>query len=338
MDQSIATKSHMPLIDELIVGDSEATTRLRAMIKRVAGSDVSVLLSGPSGSGKELVAQAIHLASPRAARGFVAVNCGAIPNELIESELFGHEKGSFTGAHARRIGHFETADKGTLFLDEIGDMRFDMQVKLLRVLEDRKVTRVGASTATPVDLRIISATHQDIDAAMANGQFREDLFFRLGVLILRVPDLASRTDDIPALIRHFQNGKRAGTIACFDDSGIARLKAHHWPGNVRELRNFVERAGVLMGGEMIGHDEVEQLLNNCMPSLVAVKIGYAANTDAPQNTTIDLKQEIETMELMRIHTALELADGIISEAARLLTLKRTTLIEKMRKYGLQSAA
>ena len=338
MDQAQKTKTHMPSIDELIVGDSEATTRLRAMIKRVADSDVSVLLSGPSGSGKELVAQAVHLASPRSARGFVAVNCGAIPNELIESELFGHEKGSFTGAHARRIGHFETADKGTLFLDEIGDMRFDMQVKLLRVLEDRKVTRVGGSTATPVDLRIISATHQDIDDAMANGRFREDLFFRLGVLILRVPDLASRTDDIPALIAHFQKGKRAGTVARFDDSGIARLQSHTWPGNVRELRNFVERAGVLMGGEMLGGHEVEQLLNNAMPNLVAVKIGYAVSTNAPQSTTIDLKAEIETMELMRIHTALELADGIISEAARLLTLKRTTLIEKMRKYGLQSVA
>ena len=338
MNHASATKDQMPTIDELIIGDSEATSRLRAMIKRVADSDVSVLLSGPSGSGKELVAQAIHLASPRSARGFVAVNCGAIPNELIESELFGHEKGSFTGAHARRIGHFETADKGTLFLDEIGDMRFDMQVKLLRVLEDRKVTRVGGSTATPVDLRIISATHQDIDAAMANGQFREDLFFRLGVLILRVPDLASRVEDIPALIAHFQKGKRAGTVARFDNGGIARLQAHNWPGNVRELRNFVERAGVLMGGEMLGGHEVEQLLNNLMPNQVAVKIGYAASTNAPQSTTIDLKQEIETMELMRIHTALELADGIISEAARLLTLKRTTLIEKMRKYGLQSVA
>ncbi len=245
---------------------------------------------------------------------------------------------SISGAHARRIGHFETADKGTLFLDEIGDMRFDMQVKLLRVLEDRKVTRVGASSATPVDLRIISATHQDIDDAMANGRFREDLFFRLGVLILRVPDLASRTDDIPALIAHFQKGKRAGTVARFDDSGIAKLQEHSWPGNVRELRNFVERAGVLMGGEMLSGVEVEQLLNNAMPNLVAVKIGYASNTHAPQSTTIDLKAEIETMELMRIHTALELADGIISEAARLLTLKRTTLIEKMRKYGLQSAS
>ncbi len=306
------------------------------MIARIANSDVSVMLSGPSGSGKELVAQAIHVASPRCHRNFVPVNCGAIPNELIESELFGHEKGSFTGAHARRIGHFETADKGTLFLDEIGDMRFDMQVKLLRVLEERKVTRVGASTATAVDLRVISATHQDIDLAMANGRFREDLFFRLGVVIVRVPDLASRVDDIAALIAHFQKGKRAGSIARFDESGLARLMAHGWPGNVRELRNFVERAGVLMGGETLGAAQVEELLSNAVP-----RETLATTTPSKQNPMrqpIDLKQEIESIELERIHTALDLADGIISEAARLLTLKRTTLIEKMRKYGLQAAA
>ncbi len=323
-------------LETLIIGHSEATQRLRAMIARVASSDVSVLLAGPSGSGKELVAQAIHQASQRAAQPFVAVNCGAIPNELIESELFGHEKGSFTGAHARRTGHFENADKGTILLDEIGDMRFDMQVKLLRVLEERKVTRVGASSATPVDLRIISATHQDIDQAMANGQFREDLFFRLGVVIVRVPDLASRAEDIPALIRHFQRGKPAGVIASFDASGIARLQMHGWPGNVRELRNFIERAGVLMGGETLDADAVEQLLNNAMPKSVLAKPTPQASPERGQ--PIDLKQEIESIELMRIHNALELADGIISEAARLLTLKRTTLIEKMRKYGLQSAA
>ena len=327
-------------IADLIIGESEPTQRLRGMIARIAGSDVSVMLSGPSGAGKELVAQAIHMASPRSDRNFVAVNCGAIPNELIESELFGHEKGSFTGAHARRIGHFETADKGTLFLDEIGDMRFDMQVKLLRVLEDRKVTRVGASTANPVDLRIISATHQDIDLAMANGQFREDLFFRLGVVIVRVPDLAARVDDIPALIAHFQKGKRAGNIARFDRCGIERLMAHGWPGNVRELRNVIERAGVLMGGETLGAAEVELLLTNAMPKAGPISAPMSAPvTAAPKHgQPIDLKQEIESIEMLRIHTALDLADGIISEAARLLTLKRTTLIEKMRKYGLQAAA
>jgi sigma-54 dependent transcriptional regulator, flagellar regulatory protein len=343
MTISSSSKSATPSIDELIIGQSEAVQRLRALVTRVAACGASVLLAGASGSGKELVAQAIHMASMRAAKPFVAINCGAIPADLIESELFGHEKGSFTGAHSRRIGHFESADKGTLFLDEIGDMRFDMQVKLLRVLEERKVVRVGGSSAIPVDVRIISATHQDIDMAMADGHFRQDLFFRLGVVILRVPDLASRTEDIPLLIRHFQRGKPAGVIANFDESGMARLQAHSWPGNVRELRNFVERAGVLMGGATLDADAVGVLIAGGVPAMptenfVTPVVAPSMLTTAENGQPIDLKQEIEMIELMRIHTALEQADGIISEAARLLTLKRTTLIEKMRKYGLQAAA
>jgi sigma-54 specific flagellar transcriptional regulator A len=344
MDTKRASAQRSQKISDLIIGNSDAVRRLRQMIERVAGSDVSVLLAGPSGSGKELVAQAIHLWSLRAAHPFVAMNCGAIPAELIESELFGHEKGAFTGAQSRRIGHFEAANKGSLFLDEIGDMRFDMQVKLLRVLEERKVTRVGGSTAHSVDLRVISATHQDIDLAMANGQFRHDLFFRLGVIIVHVPDLASRIDDIPMLIRHFQRGKPSAAVAQFDESAIARLQAHDWPGNIRELKNFVERAGVLMGGECLNSSAVDQLLHNVVPMVNAAPI-VATPLPAPALPTslcaltqpIDLKQEMESIELTRIHTALEMADGIISEAARLLTLKRTTLIEKMRKYGLQSA-
>lgn len=343
MDVNKASAKAPLAIDDLIIGNSDAVRRLRQMIDRVAASDVSVLLAGPSGSGKELVAQAIHLASTRATSPFVAINCGAIPAELIESELFGHEKGAFTGAQARRIGHFEAANTGTLFLDEIGDMRFDMQVKLLRVLEDRKVTRVGGSAAQSLDLRVISATHQDIDLAMANGQFRHDLFFRLGVVIVRVPDLASRVDDIPMLIQHFQRGKRPGSVAQFDESAIARLQAHNWPGNIRELKNFVERAGVLLGGECLDAQAVEQLLNNVVPmSAPLPSAPQPANplppSLSPLTQPIDLKLEIESIELLRIHTALEMADGIVSEAARLLTLKRTTLIEKMRKYGLQSAA
>jgi sigma-54 dependent transcriptional regulator, flagellar regulatory protein len=301
------------------------------------------MVAGPSGSGKELVARAIHDASTRNAGPFVPINCGAIPGELIESELFGHERGSFTGAHARRIGRFEEADKGTLFLDEIGDMRFDMQVKLLRVLEDRKVTRVGGTAAIPVDCRIVSATHQDVDQAMADGRFREDLFFRLGVVLLRVPDLASRVEDIPALISHFQSGKPRVHTARFDDSALTRLMQHPWPGNVRELRNVVERAGVLFGGQTIDAFDVEQLLGRVFGDAVPVERVLVAEVipmpftpkadmirkDAP----INLKDMLETMELDRIQTALDLADGVISEAARLLTLKRTTLIEKMRKYG-----
>jgi sigma-54 dependent transcriptional regulator, flagellar regulatory protein len=333
-------------IEKLVVGTSPAMQRLRAMIARVAASDVSVLLAGPSGSGKELVAQAIHAASQRRDNPFVAINTGAIPAELIESELFGHEKGSFTGAHSKRTGHFENAHKGTLFLDEIGDMRFDMQVKLLRVLEERVVTRVGSSYGTAVDVRIVSATHQDMESAIADGRFRHDLFFRLGVVLVHVPSLAERAEDIPALIHHFQKGKPSGAIARFDEGALARLMAHGWPGNVRELRNVVERAGVLYGGEVLGADDVDLLLTNTAPPLesrrervAAPPVSFVRATPAPtKGQPIDLRLEIEAIELERISMALELADGIVSEAARLLTLKRTTLIEKMRKYGVQVVA
>ena len=333
-------------ITSLIIGTSAAMQRLRAMIARVAASDVSVLLAGPSGSGKELVAQAIHAASNRSHNPFIAINTGAIPAELIESELFGHEKGSFTGAHNRRTGHFENAHKGTLFLDEIGDMRFDMQVKLLRVLEERVVTRVGSSQGTAVDVRIISATHRDMDGAMAEGRFRQDLFFRLGVVLLHVPSLAERCEDIPLLIRHFQKGKPSGAIAHFDESALERLMVHGWPGNVRELRNVVERAGVLYGGEMLNAEDVDLLLTHAAPPLksrrervIAAPVSFVPAGPAPnKEQPIDLRKEIETIELERITMALELADGIVSDAARLLTLKRTTLIEKMRKYGVQAVA
>lgn len=342
-------------LETLIIGNSPATQRLREMIRRVARSNASVMLCGPSGSGKELVARAIHDEGVRSGKAFAAINCGAIPGELIESELFGHEKGSFTGATARRLGHFEASEGGTVFLDEIGDMRFDMQVKLLRVLEDRTIVRVGSSDVRSVDVRVISATHQDLDAAIAEGKFREDLFFRLGVVVLQVPSLASRVEDIPALIRHFQRQMPADAKCRYDDAAMALLMQHGWPGNVRELRNFVERASVLHGGETLGVDDVLMLLNptaafaprRAVPdSFVAVQTSaedFVAPAAAPAKTPapgrpIDLKREIETIELEQIHVALDLADGIISEAARLLTLKRTTLIEKMRKYGVQQAA
>lgn len=346
-------------LEALIIGTSPATCRLREMIRRVARSNASVMLCGPSGSGKELVARAIHDEGVRSGKAFSAINCGAIPADLIESELFGHEKGSFTGAHARRIGHFEASEGGTIFLDEIGDMRFDMQVKLLRVLEDRTIVRVGSSEVRDIDVRVISATHQDLGAAIANGKFREDLFFRLGVVVLQVPSLASRVEDIPALIRHFQRKMPADAKCRFDDAAMALLMQHGWPGNVRELRNFVERASVLHGGETLGFDDVAMLLNptaalaprQAVPSSpVAVQASaddFAAGliaSAAPHGKTpapgrpIDLKREIETIELEQIHVALDLADGIISEAARLLTLKRTTLIEKMRKYGVHQQA
>lgn len=351
----VGNRTDPSALEALIIGHSPAVVRLRDMIRRVARSNASVMLCGPSGSGKELVARAIHDEGARSGKAFSAINCGAIPGELIESELFGHEKGSFTGAHARRIGHFEASEGGTLFLDEIGDMRFDMQVKLLRVLEDRTIVRVGSSDLKSVDVRVISATHQDLGAAIAEGRFREDLFFRLGVVVVQVPSLSDRVEDIPALIRHFQRRMPTEAKCRYDDAAMALLMQHGWPGNVRELRNFVERASVLHGGETLGAEDVLILLNPtaALAPRPAVPSGPAAvsasddddhhaampfaKTPAP-GRPIDLKREIETIELEQIHNALDLADGIISEAARLLTLKRTTLIEKMRKYGVQQQA
>lgn len=327
-------------IDGLLVGDSAPMAALREMVRRVARSHASVMICGPSGSGKEVVARAIHAASPRAGQPYIALNTGAIPVELIESELFGHEKGAFTGAQSRRTGHFENADRGTLFLDEIGDMRFDMQVKLLRVLEDGIVSRVGGNSALPVDVRIISATHQNIETAIVEGRFREDLFFRLGVVLLQVPSLADRVEDIPQLVAHFQKGKSIAASCHFDASAMQRLMMHSWPGNVRELRNVVERACVLFPGEAIDAFGVDQLLGRALPKPAPVRpkptidIAIREPADGP----IDLKAQIERIELERIQMALDRAEGVISEAARMLTLKRTTLIEKMRKYGVERLA
>lgn len=337
------TSAKPTVIKDHLIGDSAPMVMLRDMVRRVANSSASVMICGASGSGKEVVARAIHAASIRAPKPYVALNCGAIPAELIESELFGHERGAFTGAQSRRTGHFENADKGTLFLDEIGDMRFDMQVKLLRVLEDGLVSRVGGNSALPVDVRIISATHQDIEQAIADGRFREDLFFRLGVVLLHVPTLAERTDDIPQLIAHFQNSKGRSPICRFDRSAIERLQAHSWPGNVRELRNIVERAGVLFHGEIIDAFGVDQLLGRAAPRMPIMPKIVPTPDPVPQrpqtfDAPIDLKAQIEGIELERIQMALGRADGVISEAARLLTLKRTTLIEKMRKYGVDRLA
>ncbi len=327
-------------VNDLIIGNSPAIRHLRDMIKRVAKSSVSIMISGASGSGKEVVARAIHAESGRADKPFVALNCGAIPTELVESELFGHERGAFTGASARRIGRFEEADTGTLFLDEIGDMRFDMQVKLLRVLEDGIVTRVGGNAGARVDVRIISATHQDIQSAIATNRFRQDLFFRLGVVPLHVPDLASRREDVPLLMAHFQKQTKLADRAQFDPAALAALQSHDWPGNVRELRNFVERANVLFGGLMISRQEVVQLLNGCIaptPDVTPIPRDPIASADVGQ-IPINLRELLENMELERIQMALDMADGVISEAARMLTLKRTTLIEKMRKYGVDKVA
>ena len=361
-------------IASFIIGDSAAMTELRRLIRQVGPSNASVLVTGPSGSGKELVARAIHLASGRAAAPRVAVNCGAIPRELLESELFGHEKGSFTGAHAQHRGRFEEADGGTLFLDEIGDMPADMQVKLLRVLEERVVQRVGGRGQIPVDVRIVAATHRDIERAIDEGRFREDLFYRLAVFPIDIPPLAARAEDVPMLAQHFAGRTKGVERVRFTAAALDRLARHDWPGNVRELKNLIERAGILFAGQTIGAEQVESLMlrrgrvgvverralweaTDAMapaaepveaPALEAAPEVVADNIVVPIRKGIDtsqlahgqpvaLRDMLAEIEQRYIQEALALSGGVVADAARLLSLQRTTLIEKMRKYEVSAA-
>jgi len=346
-------------IAALLIGESRAIKEVRLQVAQVAPSEASVIVTGPSGSGKEMVARAIHAASQRAEAPQVSVNCGAIPRDLIESELFGHEKGSFTGAHAQHRGRFEEADGGTLFLDEIGDMPHDMQVKLLRVLEDRRVQRVGGRGSIKVDARIVSATHRDLDTAIDEKRFREDLFYRLAVFPIDLPSLAERREDVAPLIQHFlaqHDNKRTGVR--FNAAALERLASHDWPGNIRELRNLVERAGIQFPGEIVGSEQVELMLLRRGRNSAAERAALWAATesvvapatvvsmpapavDAPllsRDNPIALKTMLGDLERRYIEEALTLSGGVVAEAARLLTLQRTTLIEKMRKYGVEAAA
>ena len=336
-------------IDFSLVGSGPAMREVRKLIDKVARSSASVLVTGPSGSGKEVVARGIHAASPRASASFVAVNCGAIPRDLLESELFGHEKGSFTGAIQQRKGRFEAADGGTIFLDEIGDMPADMQVKLLRVLEERQIERVGSNRTLAVDTRVVSATHKDLEKAIEDGRFREDLFYRLGVFPLRLPALAERREDIPELVQHF--ARRAGAVR-FAPAAIAVLAGHDWPGNVRELRNVIERAAILHPNEVIGVEQTHGLLRRAgakpdpvreaeaiweATAALAHTATHASPFDADAavaNGGCDLKTLLADLEQSYIHAALDRGGNVITDAARLLGLQRTTLIEKMRKYGI----
>jgi sigma-54 specific flagellar transcriptional regulator A len=318
------------------VGNSSAVNELDVLMRQVARYDSTVLIQGESGCGKELVARRIHELSARGDGPFVPVNCGAIPRELLESELFGHEKGAFTGALTTRIGRFELADGGTLFLDEIGDMSLEMQVKLLRVLQERTFERVGGAEQRRANVRILAATHRDLESRVAAGEFREDLFFRLNVFPIRVPPLRERGDDLPALIDDLiRRGEAAGRPSItFSDTAMACLKTYRWPGNVRELQNLVERLSILCPGRRVEREDLPPAIGERRRS--AAVDAPPANVVAVPREGIDLREHLGNIEKQLIRSALELTDGTVAHAARLLKLQRTTLVEKLRKYELQA--
>jgi len=350
-----------------MVGTTAPMQQVRFLIQQVAKTDANVLILGESGTGKEVVARNIHVLSHRADGPFVPINCGAIPAELLESELFGHEKGAFTGAISTRKGRFELAQGGTLFLDEIGDMPLPMQVKLLRVLQERTYERVGGNQPIRADVRIIAATHRQLEGMIADGRFREDLYYRLNVFPIETPALKERADDLPLLVQELQarldNNNQAGIK--FTERALESLKLHPWPGNVRELANLVERLTIMYPGQVIDvaelphkyrHIEVDTYVPHYPEALLErdvinemFQFNDDDDDDAGQqlNTAmvgggleylpehgLDLKQYLADLEVSLINQALERHDYVVARAADILSLRRTTLVEKMRKYNL----
>jgi sigma-54 specific flagellar transcriptional regulator A len=374
---------------QLPTGRSAAINEVNRLVRQVAAYDSNVLILGESGTGKEVVARAIHDCSPRRARPFVPINCGAIPAELLESELFGHEKGAFTGALASRKGRFELAEGGTIFLDEIGDMNPTMQVKLLRVLQERVYERVGSCSSQRCDVRVVAATHRNLEEAIARGSFREDLYYRLAVVPVEMPPLRERREDLPLLIEALTTRIAAAHRhpVRFTAATIAALQAYRWPGNVRELANLIERLSIQCGGAPVGvadlplryrpadwtpaaaapqaptepesagalavlldttaAGDVDNVADaaDAAADAVADKVAAAQRAAAPVATAapalmelpadgMDLRQYLESLERHLIVRALESAGGTVAQAARLLNLRRTTLVEKLRKYQL----
>ncbi len=314
-----------------IIGSSASLRRVLDVVEKVADSDSTVLVTGESGTGKELIARALHWNSRRADRMFVTVNCGAIPEQLLESELFGHVKGAFTHAVTHREGRFTLADRGTIFLDEIGDMSPNLQVKLLRVLQDRTFEPVGSSRSQTVDVRVIAATNQDLELAIRSGRFRQDLFYRLNVIPIQVPPLRERRDDIPLLVMHFlktaaeKQGRPAEGVS---REALERLCAYDWPGNVRELENLVERLVVLGEGEIgVGN----------LPSELTTPREAAGLAPRVPRGGLSFRSAVDRFESDLILQALQQTDWNKNRAARLLGLGRTTLIEKIKRKGLEEA-
>jgi two-component system, NtrC family, nitrogen regulation response regulator NtrX len=327
-----AREINRSLMEELgdadeMVGRSPVVDKVRQMIERVAPTDARVLITGESGTGKEVAAAAIHRQSHRAAGPFVKLNCAAIPRDLVESEMFGHEKGAFTGAHDRRRGRFELASGGTLFLDEIGDLSVEAQAKLLRALEGGEIERVGGTESIQVDVRILSATNKDLRAEVAAGKFREDLFFRLHVIPLHLAPLRERPGDIPLLVEHFlrRNQRRHGLKPPrLEPSAMEALTRHPWPGNIRELANILERIGILHAGAEVGAAEIRAVLvgNGPLPPEAP------AYRDDDERSLTDRLDEYERQLLLG---ALEAADGNVAEAARKLQTDRANLYRRMRR-------
>lgn len=351
-----------------MVGNSAQMQQVCFLIQQVARSEANVLVLGPSGTGKEVVARNIHLLSHRSSGPFVPINCGAIPAELLESELFGHEKGAFTGAISTRKGRFELAQGGTLFLDEIGDMPLPMQVKLLRVLQERLYERVGGSQPIKADVRIIAATHRDLEQMISDNSFREDLFYRLNVFPIETPALNQRCDDLPVLIQELLNRLEQSTQARvkFTERAIDSLKLHSWPGNVRELANLLERMVIMYPNQVVDVSELPQKyrhldVDTYVPQypeslmerdLLNEMFQQSDDDDVQQDDShypqglsedgvyylpeagIDLKEYLAELEISFISQALERHEHVVARAAEILGLRRTTLVEKMRKYNL----
>jgi two-component system, NtrC family, nitrogen regulation response regulator NtrX len=313
-----------------LIGSGPAMQQVRALIARVAPTEARVLITGESGTGKELVAAAIHEESQRKGRPFVTVNCAAIPRDLVESEMFGHERGSFTGASERRIGRFELAHGGTLFLDEVGDLSQEAQAKLLRTLETGELQRIGAETVTHIDARVVAATNRRLDDAVSNGGFREDLFFRLNVFPIHLPPLRSRLEDLPALVAHLAERVRPRHAASFTEAALETLASYSWPGNIRELANLVERLSIL-SGPVVDAPAVRQVLRG--PSSSPPSTGYP-----PVQLGRPLNEALDEFERNFIGAALAQAEGNMAEAARILQTDRANLYRRMRRLGLEKSA
>ncbi|MEW6726994.1 MAG: sigma-54 dependent transcriptional regulator [Bacillota bacterium] len=308
-----------------MIGKSPAFQQVRLLVERVAPTGATVLLTGESGTGKEVAAVAIHQRSNRADGPFVAVNCAALPEQLLESELFGHERGAFTGANARRLGRFQLAHKGTIFLDEIGEMSPSMQAKLLRVLQDQTFERIGGTETFKVDTRIIAATNRNLEEAVKTGRFREDLYYRLNVVQIHLPPLRERKTDIPLLAQHFVTRFKSIYVSgVISEAAMQLLEDYHWPGNVRELQNVIERALILAQGEPIAPEHLPKELLRRETSTGPLKL------EIP-----DEGISLEEVEKLLIIKALEKSNGNQTKAAALLKITRATLLYRMQKFGLQ---